>query len=318
MKTNKKHFFITIIVTLAALAFLSAYIMTTFYQNARKDALAIGASTMAQEKEQAELLHDVGKIRIPDGIINKPGKLTEEEYAFIKLHPVSGYHILKAFTKDQMIATGAKFHHERYDGKGYPNGLVGDNTPEHARIIGVADAYDAMASNRSYRRALPQEVIRDELLAGKGTQFAPQIVEIMLKMVDEDKEYRMRQSDDQRKTVLAVDGEAASMGLLKNIFEAQPIYRLLTASSGEEAFKRMREDSVDLVLLDLEMPGINGQEIFKHIKEICDVPIIFMTATKELTAIEKARKLGVEDYITKPFMPQILLETVYGTLNWEG
>ncbi len=84
-----------------------------------------------------------------------------------------------------MIATGAKFHHERYDGKGYPNGLVGDNTPEHARIIGVADAYDAMASNRSYRRALPQEVIRDELLAGKGTQFAPQIVEIMLKMVDE-------------------------------------------------------------------------------------------------------------------------------------
>ncbi len=185
MKTNKKHFFITIIVTLAALAFLSAYIMTTFYQNARKDALAIGASTMAQEKEQAELLHDVGKIRIPDGIINKPGKLTEEEYAFIKLHPVSGYHILKAFTKDQMIATGAKFHHERYDGKGYPNGLVGDNTPEHARIIGVADAYDAMASNRSYRRALPQEVIRDELLAGKGTQFDPQIVEIMLKMVDE-------------------------------------------------------------------------------------------------------------------------------------
>lgn len=108
-----------------------------------------------------------------------------EEYAFIKLHPVSGYHILKAFTKDQMIATGAKFHHERYDGKGYPNGLVGDNTPEHARIIGVADAYDAMASNRSYRRALPQEVIRDELLAGKGTQFDPQIVEIMLKMVDE-------------------------------------------------------------------------------------------------------------------------------------
>lgn len=84
-----------------------------------------------------------------------------------------------------MIATGAKFHHERYDGKGYPNGLVGDNTPEHARIIGVADAYDAMVSNRSYRRALPQEVIRDELLAGKGTQFDPQIVEIMLKMADE-------------------------------------------------------------------------------------------------------------------------------------
>lgn len=285
----------------------------------REIAKRMGKSEKEQEKiYRAALLHDVGKIRIPDGIINKPGRLTEEEYAFIKLHPVSGYHILKSFTKDQMIATGAKFHHERYDGKGYPNGLVGDNTPEHARIIGVADAYDAMASNRSYRRALPQEVIRDELLAGKGTQFDPQIVEIMLKMMDEDKEYRMRQSDDQQKTVLAVDDEEISVELIKNIFDTQPIYRLLTASGGEEAIKLLQDGSVDLVLLDLEMPGMNGLEVFKHIKEIRDIPVVFMTATKDLATMEKARKLGVEDYITKPFMPQILLETVYGALNWEG
>ncbi len=85
----------------------------------REIARRMGKSGKEQEKiYRAALLHDVGKIRIPDGIINKPGRLTEEEYAFIKLHPVSGYHILKSFTKDQMIATGAKFHHERYDGKG--------------------------------------------------------------------------------------------------------------------------------------------------------------------------------------------------------
>lgn len=285
----------------------------------REIARRMGKSEKEQDKiYRAALLHDVGKIRIPDEIINKPGKLTEEEYGFIKLHPVSGYHILKSFTKDQMIATGAKFHHERYDGKGYPNGLVGENTPEHARIIGVADAYDAMASNRSYRKALPQEVIRSELLAGRGTQFDPRIVEIMLAMVDEDKEYRMRQSDDQQKTILAVDDQAVSRNLLKNIFGAQPVYRLLTAASEEEALALLKEDSVDLVLLDLEMSGMNGQEFFKHIKEIRDIPIIFMTAAKDLSAIEKARKLGVEDYITKPIMPQILLETVYGELNWEG
>ncbi len=284
----------------------------------REIARRMGKSERDQEKiYRAALLHDVGKIRIPDDIINKPGKLTEEEYAFIKLHPVSGYHILKSFTKDQMIATGAKFHHERYDGKGYPNGLVGENTPEHARIIGVADAYDAMASNRSYRKALPQEVIRDELLAGKGTQFDPRIVEVMIKMMDEDKEYRMRQSDDQHKTVLAVDDEEISVEMLGHIFEAQPVYRFLSAASGEEALSLLREERVDLVLLDLEMPGMKGLEVFRHIKEIRDIPVVFMTATKDLATMEKAREMGVEDYITKPFMPQILLETVYGALNWE-
>lgn len=284
----------------------------------REIARRMGKSERDQEKiYRAALLHDVGKIRIPDDIINKPGKLTEEEYAFIKLHPVSGYHILKSFTKDQMIATGAKFHHERYDGKGYPNGLVGENTPEHARIIGVADAYDAMASNRSYRKALPQEVIRDELLAGKGTQFDPRIVEVMIKMMDEDKEYRMRQSDDQHKTVLAVDDEEISVEMLGHIFEAQPVYRFLSAASGEEALSLLREERVDLVLLDLEMPGMKGLDVFRHIKEIRDIPVVFMTATKDLATMEKAREMGVEDYITKPFMPQILLETVYGALNWE-
>lgn len=285
----------------------------------REIARRMGKSEKEQEKiYRAALLHDVGKIRIPDYIINKPGKLTDEEYAYIKLHTVSGYHILKSFSKDQLIATGAKFHHERFDGKGYPNGLVGENTPEHARIIGVADAYDAMASNRSYRKALPQDVIRGELMAGKGTQFDPWIVEIMLAMVDEDKEYQMRQSDDQQKTILAVDDEDISIELIKNIFETQPFYRLLTVSSGEEALELLKRDQVDLVLLDLEMSGMDGFETFKHIRECSAIPVVFMTATKELEAMERARKMGVEDYITKPFMPQIMLETVYGALNWEG
>ena len=285
----------------------------------REIARRMGKSEKEQEKiYRAALLHDVGKIRIPDGIINKPGKLTDEEYAFIKLHPVAGYHILKSFSKDQLIATGAKFHHERYDGKGYPNGLVGENSPEHARIIGVADAYDAMASNRSYRSALPQDVIRGELVAGKGTQFDPRIVEIMLAMVDEDKEYRMRQSDDQQKTILAVDDEAISIELIKNIFASQPFYRLLTVSSGEEALELLKTEQVDLVLLDLEMSGMDGFETFARIRECSVIPVVFMTATKELAAMERARKMGVEDYITKPFMPQIMLETVSGALNWEG
>ncbi|MDE7222712.1 MAG: response regulator [Acetatifactor sp.] len=284
----------------------------------RELARRMGKGKKEQERiYRAALLHDVGKIRIPDEILGKPGKLTDEEYAYIKLHPVSGYHILKSFSRDQMIATAAKFHHERYDGKGYPGGLAGKNIPEHARIIGVADAYDAMASNRSYRSALPQSVIRSELVAGRGTQFDPEIVGTMLQIMDEDTEYRLRQADDSSKTILVVDDETLSVELVRNILDAQSGYEILTAASGEEALHRLESNKVDLVLLDIEMPGMNGVETLRRIKDHYDVPVVFMTATKELSMVEKARKLGVEDYITKPFMPQILLETVYGALNWE-
>ena len=106
------------------------------------------------------LLHDVGKIGIPDAIINKPSKLSDEEYEVIKNHPVLGAGILKNITKFPRLATGARWHHERYDGRGYPDGLSGEDIPLEARIIAIADAYDAMSSKRSYRDVLPQEVVR--------------------------------------------------------------------------------------------------------------------------------------------------------------
>lgn len=137
------------------------------------------------------LLHDIGKIGIPDNIINKPGRLTEEEYQIIRQHPVIGSDILKNISQIPGIVTGARWHHERYDGKGYPDGLVGEEIPENARLIGVADAYDAMTSNRSYRKVLSQEIVRREIEIGKGTQFDPYFAKIMLEMIDEDINYEM-------------------------------------------------------------------------------------------------------------------------------
>lgn len=139
------------------------------------------------------LLHDIGKIGIPDTIINKTGKLTEEEYQIIKMHPVYGEEILKNITEIHNVSVGAKYHHERYDGKGYAEGLRGEDIPLAARIIGIADAYDAMTSKRSYREVLPQEVVRNEILKGKGTQFEPRCADVMLEMMDEDKDYQMRE-----------------------------------------------------------------------------------------------------------------------------
>lgn len=139
------------------------------------------------------LLHDVGKIGIADTIINKTSKLTDEEYAIIKTHPDKGDKILKNISEFPKLAIGARWHHERFDGRGYPDGIAGNEIPMEARIIAVADAYDAMSSKRSYRDNLPQEIVRGEVEKGKGTQFDPQFADIMLTMIDEDTDYNMRE-----------------------------------------------------------------------------------------------------------------------------
>lgn len=132
----------------------------------------------------AALLHDIGKIGIRDDLINKEGKLTDEEFEQIKLHPILGYQILSSIKQSPSLSIGAHYHHERYDGKGYPDGLRGEEIPEIARIIAVADAYDAMSSSRSYRAFLPQETIKEELTKGMGKQFDPKYAEIMLRMME--------------------------------------------------------------------------------------------------------------------------------------
>lgn len=130
------------------------------------------------------LLHDVGKIGIKDEIINKPGKLTDEEFEHIKLHTVLGYQILSNIRHFSYLSIGAHYHHERYDGRGYPEGLSGEEIPVIARIIAVADAYDAMVSNRSYRDALEKQKVRDEIANGIGKQFDYQYAAIMLQLID--------------------------------------------------------------------------------------------------------------------------------------
>lgn len=139
------------------------------------------------------LLHDVGKIGVPNSIINKPGKLTDEEFSIIKAHPENGYKILNNIKEMPKLASGARWHHERYDGRGYPDGLKGDEIPQEVRIIAVADAYDAMTSNRSYREPMSQEAVRNEILKGRGSQFDPGFADIMIEMINEDKDYSMRE-----------------------------------------------------------------------------------------------------------------------------
>lgn len=160
----------------------------------REIAMRAGYSVQAQNDiYMMGLLHDVGKIGVPDAVINKPSRLTDEEFELIKNHPVMGARILKNIKEMPKLATGARWHHERYGGGGYPDGLAGEDIPEEARIIAVADAYDAMTSRRSYRGVMSQEKVRDEIEKGKGTQFDPRFADIMLAMIDEDTAYSMRE-----------------------------------------------------------------------------------------------------------------------------
>ena len=263
----------------------------------------------------AGLLHDVGKIRVPVDVINKPGKLTEDEFDQIRIHPVSGFHILRDIHDDVRVGYAAKYHHERYDGKGYPNGLKGETIPEVARIIAVADAYDAMASDRSYRKLLPQDVVRQEMIKGKGTQFDPEIAEIMLQIMDEDTQYEMRQKDETTQNVLVMDDDPIIHAYMKEILRDMDTVNVLSATTVLETFSILADKHIDLILLDLKMPEVDGFTLYTEIQESYDIPVILITSERSSEILEKIRELGIDDYLTKPMNTAVAKETIHGILQ---
>jgi putative nucleotidyltransferase with HDIG domain len=176
---------------------------------ARHLAQTIGLSDHDVERiYMAGILHDVGKIGVPEAVLQKPGKLTPEEFDQMKKHPEIGARILADIKQIKDIIPGVLHHHERYDGKGYPANLSGENIPLMGRILCLADCFDAMTSNRTYRKALPLEVALTEIRRCSGTQFDPALAEAFLKTgVEEfrellrDYEHQTRQLADLQKTL---------------------------------------------------------------------------------------------------------------------
>jgi response regulator RpfG family c-di-GMP phosphodiesterase len=130
----------------------------------------------------AGLIHDIGKIGVKEAVLNKPGVLTPEEFEHVKTHSIIGERILKPVVEEQDILDMVRMHHERFDGKGYPDGLSGEQIPLGARIMALADAYDAMTSDRPYRKSLGLAAAVKEIKKGAGTQFAPEVVEAFLRI----------------------------------------------------------------------------------------------------------------------------------------
>ncbi len=146
-------------------------------------ALAAGRSTETAERwELAGTLHDIGKIGVPDAVLCKPGRLTDEEFVLIKRHPRIGYEILHPIPSVRDLLPGVLHHHERWDGRGYPDRLAGEKIPPMARALAIADTFDAMSSNRAYRSARTREEVLAEIERCAGTQFDPELVPVFLSL----------------------------------------------------------------------------------------------------------------------------------------
>ena len=207
----------------------------------------------------AALLHDIGKIGVPDSILNKPTRLTEVEFGIIKAHTTMGGDILRERTAIAVAEDVARSHHERYDGKGYPRGLKGEEIPEEARIVAIADAFDAMNSSRIYRKACDAAYIRQELITGRGKQFDPHFVDVFLSLWDQGLLDLDAEKDD--------DGGAesleASSALLQQVMESFATQNaaddidlttgIMRRTVGEAAIaKAMQEENGCFVLLDMD------------------------------------------------------------------
>jgi HD-GYP domain-containing protein (c-di-GMP phosphodiesterase class II) len=145
--------------------------------------LGVDAAALAEFK-LAAVLHDLGKIRVPDAILSKPGPLDEDERAVVNRHPIWGAELLACVPGFEAIAAIVRFHHERWDGKGYPDGLSGDRIPLASRVIAACDAYHAITSERPYRRTRSEEEALAELWANSGSQFDPAVVAALDSVLD--------------------------------------------------------------------------------------------------------------------------------------
>lgn len=214
-----------------------------------------------QNLKYIALLHDIGKVGIPDSVLNKPGKLTEIEYEIIKSHTTIGGEILRDIETIPDVAVGAKYHHERYDGKGYPAGLAGNEIPEVARIICICDAYDAMNSRRVYRDKLSSEAICEQLENGKGTQFDDYYVDVFLELIKTG-ELSVEEDMSKKNIQKTLSGESTLLlnQIVKNIEEETQknekydfLTGLLNRKNGEkEIAEAIKETQGCLAFVDLD------------------------------------------------------------------
>ena len=254
------------------------------------------------------LLHDIGKTAIDQCVLNKPGKLTEQEYQHVMSHTVVGTSIIDPIVNNRNITDIVELHHACYDGFGFRQKLKGKYIPFLARIVAVADAYDAMTSERAYRPALSREEALDEIRLGMGSQFDPKVASAFLAMSESDIRHKKRE-------ILIADDEDSIRLLVRSALSDQ--FDVIEATNGLEAVEIAKRRNPSLILMDILMPRKDGLEACHEIKSMSAtkaIPVVMLTGIAHELDKKLSTRLGADAYVTKPFIPDQLRDVIESCL----
>ncbi len=264
------------------------------------------------------LLHDCGKIGVTEHILLFNGPLTEEKRRMMQRHSVMGFEITNKIEHLKTASFFIRQHHERWDGKGYPDGLAGAAIHVCARIIAVADTFDAMTSDRPYRQGMDTAKARHILIENKGAQFDSDIVDIFVRIVDENLVLDTAGDSQARcPTILLVDDEKNVLrAISRMLFDEN--YHILTAVTGVEALETLKNNEVDLIISDQRMPEMTGIEFLKKARILHPTVIrVMLTAYTDFNAIMEAiNDAGIYKFILKPWDENELKTTIKRALDW--
>ncbi|NCO32277.1 MAG: hypothetical protein AUJ92_06885 [Armatimonadetes bacterium CG2_30_59_28] len=258
--------------------------------------------------ERGGLLHDIGKIGTPDAVLTKQGKLTDEEYREIQKHTIHGATIVSRIRHmDDVVRQCVRSHHERWDGQGYPDGLGGEEIPLAGRVMGIADAFDAMTSSRSYRDTLTVQQALEQIRVNRGKQFDPDLADTFLRS--------MNQNKGSGGNILVVDDDRA----IAELFAASLVpqgHRVVTANSGFQAMRKVAEEPFDIVYLDVNMPGIDGAQTLRAMKELRpQVFVVVITGHHDDERIGQMIEDGAITCLPKPIGVRQIIDTTASFLK---
>ncbi|MBN2792092.1 MAG: response regulator [Desulfuromonadales bacterium] len=270
------------------------------------------------------LLHDCGKIGISEAILCNRGLLSAEEKAQIKRHPLLGFELTRKISRLQKASLMIRQHHERWDGGGYPDGLIGEQILLEARIIAIADAFDAMSSNRPYHQAMSQDKALAIVRAESGCQFDPHLGEMFCEMLNEEDSGErdngairvfLKNVGQREKIVLLSRDDEVTTLLQEHLKGGQ--YHLLVAEDRATALSLLENESPDLLIVDEELADTSGFDFLRHLPEDEDRPIrLALVSDSHCDLMSFISELEIYQFIRKPWQESCLRHTVAQALEW--
>lgn len=286
---------------------------------AMTDQLALALGVPDDERvhiHRGALLHDIGKMAVPDGILLKPGALTEDEWKILRLHPSHAVELLSPIEYLKPALDIPAYHHERWDGTGYPNGLAGEDIPLAARIFAVADVWDALAHARPYRKAWSVLEVTRHLESLAGSHLDPHIVGVFLRLIREGKiDPEVGNERPEPATLLIIDGSENSLLLVRRWLERDG-YRVITAEAGDAVIAMAEQEKPDLIVLDVDGQATETLQVCSRLRGAsgtAHVPVLLLTATR--LDGETTGNFCADEVLEKPVAPTTLKSAVRRLLD---